>query len=233
MAIEKVKLIAFDADDTLWENEGRFREAERKVASILSEYGDYSHISAELYETEKKNMTDYGFGAMAYTLSMLETAVRVTKGRLTAAQTEKIIESGRKLLHNPATPLPGVIGALQKIKDSGKYRLVLITKGDLFDQEKKIARSGLGEYFDNTFIVSDKTKSRYADICSRLGILPQEFLSVGNSFKSDIAPVLELGGYAVHIPAPNIWQLEHTEEYDHPNLHKITSISLLPTLLGL
>lgn len=233
MAIDKVKVIAFDADDTLWENEGRFREAERKVADVLSEYGDYSYISAELYKTEKKNMPDYGFGAMAYTLSMLETAVRITKGRLTAAQTEKIIQSGRRLLHNPATPLPGVTDTLSKIKDSGKYHLVLITKGDLFDQEKKIARSGLEEYFDDTFIVSDKSKSRYADICSRLSILPKELLSVGNSFKSDIAPVLELGGYAVHIPAPNIWQLEHTEEYEHPQLRKICNISLLPALLEL
>lgn len=233
MAIDKVKVIAFDADDTLWENEGRFREAERKVVDVLREYGDYTYISAELYETEKKNMPDYGFGAMAYTLSMLETAVRITKGQLTAEQTEKIIESGRWLLHNPASPLPGVTDTLSKIKDSGKYRLAVITKGDLFDQEKKIARSGLGKYFDDTFIVSDKTKAHYEDICFKIAILPSELLTVGNSFKSDIAPVLELGGYAVHIPAPNIWQLEHSEEYAHPRLHKISNISLLPALLGL
>ena len=230
---EEIKVVAFDADDTLWENEGLFRAAEREVAEVLKEYGDYEHISAELYKTETKNMPDYGFGAMAYTLSMMETAIRVTGKKLTADQAEKIIESGRKLLHNPATPLPGVIETLSKIRNSGRYRLALITKGDLFDQEKKIARSGLKAFFDEIFIVSDKDREHYEDLCSKMSIRPPELLSVGNSFKSDIAPVLELGGWAVHIPAPNIWQLEHTEVYAHPHLCTLPGISALPTALGL
>ena len=228
---EEIKVVAFDADDTLWENEGLFRAAEREVAEVLKKYGDYEHISSELYKTETKNMPDYGFGAMAYTLSMMETAIRVTGKKLTAKQAEKIIESGRKLLHNPATPLPGVTETLSNLK--GRYRLAIITKGDLFDQEKKIVRSGLKAYFDEIFIVSDKDREHYEDLCSKMSIRPPELLSVGNSFKSDIAPVLEIGGWAVHIPSTATWQLEHTEEYDHPRLHKIGNISLLPALLGL
>ena len=139
--IEGLKVVAFDADDTLWENEPLFRHAERIVADSLSEYGSFEHISDELYKVEFKNMEDYGFGAKAYVLSMIENAINLSKGKVTAEQISYIIESGRDILHNPATPLPGVVETLDALKTDGRYTLVLFTKGELDVQEKKIALS--------------------------------------------------------------------------------------------
>lgn len=221
--IEGLKVIAFDADDTLWSNEPLFREAERKVAEKLSEYGDFQYISDELYKIEFKNMEDYGFGAKAYVLSMIENAINLSKGKVTAEQISYIIESGRDILHNPATPLPGVVETLDALKTDGRYTLVLFTKGELDVQEKKIARSGLGKYFSHIEIVSNKTKREYEILCGKMGIGPESLMMVGNSFKSDIEPVLQLGGWGMHIPAETLWKLEHTEEYDHPRLLKVTS----------
>ena len=221
--IEGLKVIAFDADDTLWSNEPLFREAERKVAEKLSEYGDFQYISDELYKIEFKNMEDYGFGAKAYVLSMIENAINLSKGKVTAEQISYIIESGRDILHNPATPLPGVVETLDALKTDGRYTLVLFTKGELDVQEKKIARSGLGKYFSHIEIVSNKTKREYEIRCGKMGIGPESLMMVGNSFESDIEPVLQLGGWGMHIPAETLWKLEHTEEYDHPRLLKVTS----------
>lgn len=221
--VDGVKVIAFDADDTLWSNEPLFREAERKVAEELSEYGDFQHISDELYKVEFKNMEDYGFGAKAYTLSMIENAVNLSGGKLTGEQVMMIIESGRTILHNPATPLPGVEETLSRLLEDGRYRLALLTKGELHNQERKIARSGLGKYFSHIDIVSNKSEKEYLGLCSFLGVSPENLLMVGNSFKSDIEPVLQLGGWGIHIPAELLWKLEHTEEYDHPRLFKVSA----------
>lgn len=221
--VDGVKVIAFDADDTLWSNEPLFREAERKVAEELSEYGDFQHISDELYKVEFKNMEDYGFGAKAYTLSMIENAVNLSGGKLTGDQVMMIIESGRTILHNPATPLPGVEETLSRLLEDGRYRLALLTKGELHNQERKIARSGLGKYFSHIDIVSNKSEKEYLGLCSFLGVSPESLLMVGNSFKSDIEPVLQLGGWGIHIPAELLWKLEHTEEYDHPRLFKVSA----------
>ena len=220
MLLNGVKVLAFDADDTLWSNEPLFRDAEKKVAEALSDFGDFQYISDELYKVELGNMEDYGFGAKAYTLSMIENAVNLSGGRLTGEQVMLIIESGRTILHNPATPLPGVEDTLRRLQESGRYRLVLLTKGDLLDQEHKIDRSGLGRYFSNIEIVSNKSEKEYLALCDKLGIKPEEMLMVGNSFKSDIDPVLKLGGWGIHIPFKVLWKLEHTEEYDHPHLFK-------------
>lgn len=231
MAIPGVKVLAFDADDTLWLNEPLFRQAEREVADVLSEFGSFEYISDELYKIEFKNMPDYGFGAKAYVLSMIENALNLSGGNLSGDQIRTILESGRAILHNPATPLPGVEETLAALRDSGRYVLVMLTKGELLDQEHKIERSGLGKYFSHIEIVSNKSQREYLTLCDKLGIRVEELMMVGNSFKSDIAPVLELGGWGVHIPSETLWKLEHTEEYDHPRLFRLNSISDLRQVL--
>ncbi len=229
--LDQIKVVAFDADDTLWENEKRFRKAEKLVAERLSEYGDFDYISSELYKTECANMEDYGFGAKAYILSMVETAVNISKGKVDAGTVKFIIDSGREILHNPAKPFPGVVETLRKLSDSGAYRLVLLTKGELLDQEHKITRSGLAGFFSHIEILSNKSDREYSSLCAKLGIEPGQFMMVGNSFKSDIDPVLRLGGWGVHIPFEVLWKLEHVDEYDHPRLFRLSSIDQLPGVL--
>lgn len=229
--IEGTKVIAFDADDTLWSNEPLFREAERKVADQLSDFGDFQYISDELYKVEFQNMEDYGFGAKAYILSMIENAIKISGGKVTAGQISFILDSGREILHNPATPFPGVIDTLEKLKADGRYRLVLLTKGDLLDQERKLSRSGLAKYFDHIEIVSNKSQKEYRILCEKMGISPEELIMVGNSFKSDIEPVLQLGGWGVFIPFEILWKLEHTEEYDHHKLFKVNTFQEIISIL--
>ena len=230
--IEGLKVIAFDADDTLWSNEPLFRDAERKVAEELSEFGDFQYISDELYKVEFKNMPDYGFGAKAYILSMIENAVKISGGKVSADQIGFILESGREILHNPATPFPGVEDTLERLRADGRYRLALLTKGDLLDQERKLARSGLAKYFDHIEIVSNKSKKEYSTLCDKMGIRPEELMMVGNSFKSDIEPVLQLGGWGIHIPFEVLWKLEHTEEYDHQKLFKVNTFQEIIGILS-
>ena len=230
--IEGIKVIAFDADDTLWSNEPLFREAERKVADQLSDFGDFQYISDELYKVEFKNMEDYGFGAKAYILSMIENAIKISGGKVTAGQISFILDSGREILHNPATPFPGVIDTLEKLKADGRYRLVLLTKGDLLDQERKLSRSGLAKYFDHIEIVSNKSRNEYRILCEKMGVSPEELIMVGNSFKSDIEPVLQLGGWGVFIPFEILWKLEHTEEYDHHKLFKVNTFQEIISILS-
>ena len=186
-------------------------------------------------------MPDYGFGAMAFTLSMLENAVKVSGGkvengkisgsRLTGEQVSQILEVGRGLLHNPATPFVGVKETLLGLRASGRFCLACFTKGDLLDQGHKLDRSGLRPYFDYIKITSDKTKAAYSELFGKLGVSAKEVLSVGNSFKSDIAPVLEMGGSGIYIPAENTWQLEKMDEYDHDRLFRLRKFSEILALV--
>lgn len=225
-----INTIVFDADDTLWANETRFREAEKQAAAALSAYCDLNTMSSALYSTEVKNMEDYGFGAKAFVLSMLETAVSISNGKVSGKEIQKILEAGRWLLHNPAKPLEGVEETLMRFKNEGRYRLAVLTKGDLLDQERKLERSGLLKYFDYIEITSDKSAKEYSTLCKKLGIDIKNMAMVGNSFKSDIAPVLESGGFGIHIPFEVIWELEKMEEYEHPKLFKLKEFKDLESL---
>ena len=231
MTIENIKLVAFDADDTLWDCQSHFEAVEREYCRILAEYGSPEHISTELFRTESANMAELGYGSKAFTLSLVENAVLVSGGKVDALTLLRIQQLGRSLLNIPATPLEGVEETLQAIRAMARYKMVVFTKGEILDQENKLRRSGLWDYFDRVEVVADKTPRQYRELCAMFGIGISELLMVGNSFKSDIEPVLHLGGQAVHIPFELTWAHELTEEYDHDNLVRIKSISELPDLL--
>ena len=186
MSTRQVTAIGFDADDTLWQNEQFYRLTERHFASLLADFADETHISARLLDAEKRNLSHYGFGIKGFTLSMVETAVEVTEGRVPAGVIAQILDIGRDLLRHPVESLPHVHETLEAL--AGRYFLVMITKGDLFDQERKLAQSGLGDYFDAVEIVSDKTAVTYRRIFSKLADGPERAMMVGNSLKSDIVP---------------------------------------------
>ena len=231
MNTDYIKVLAFDADDTLWDCQSHFVAVERQYCCLLSEYGDEQFISGELFKTETKNMAELGYGSKAFTLSLVENAVKVSKGRISSRELLAIQELGRSLLRLPATPLDGVEATLKTLRDRGHYKMVVFTKGEILDQENKLLRSGLWDYFDRVEVVSDKTPRQYRELCATFGIGIDELLMVGNSFKSDIEPVLRLGGFAVHIPFELTWEHERTEEFDHPHLSRITHFAELCTLL--
>lgn len=226
-----IKVIAFDADDTLWENQPYFDEVEEKLCSILSEYGWSGHIREELFRTEMRNMDELGYGAMAFTLSMIETALEVSGNRIPAGKISEIYALGRSLLRIPATPMEGVSETLERLSESGAFRLILITKGNMLDQQRKLDRSGLRGFFSHVEIVSDKDESTYRRLLESLDIRPSQLLMVGNSFKSDIAPVLQIGGYGAYIPFHTTWQHEKVDEYEHPRLFKLERFSELEDLV--
>ena len=230
--IPGIKAVVCDADDTLWDNEPLFREAERRWAGVLSDYGTLEELSRELYSTEDKNMNDLGYGAKAYMISIIETTVRVTGGKVTGEQTGRILATLGDILHNPATPLPGVRETLAKLKGSGAYTMILLTKGDLLDQMKKVERSGLGEYFDKVKVTAWKGEKEFLEICTENGVSPSETVSVGNSFKSDIAPMLSIGGWGIHIPSKVLWEHERMEEFGHPRLRKVDQFAEILDYLG-
>lgn len=226
-----IKAIAFDADDTLWDNETYFLEVENDMCAILSEYGNAQTISKSLFATEMANMEDYGYGAMAYTLSLIENAIKVSHGKVSANQIHQIIELGRTLLRLNATPFDGVEETLRQLKNTKHYKLAVFTKGELLTQEHKLQRSGLLPYFDHVVIVSDKQEQQYTDLCKTLGIKPKELLMVGNSLKSDVLPALNIGAYAVHIPYEVMWQHEVIDDFEHNRLFQLNQFSELQKLL--
>ncbi len=202
--------IGFDADDTLWRNEQFFKLTEARFVALLGEHGEAAEISGRLLEAERRNLAFYGFGIKGFVLSMIETAIEVTRGEVRASVIADILAAGREMAAHPVETLPHVRDTLEAL--AGDYRLVMITKGDLFDQERKLAASGLGDLFDAIEIVSDKTAATYERIFARHGDGPARAMMVGNSLKSDILPALEAGAWAVHVPHEVTWALEHAEE---------------------
>jgi putative hydrolase of the HAD superfamily len=202
--------IGFDADDTLWHNERFFRLTQARFAALLAEHADHAAIDERLLATERRNLRFYGYGVKGFTLSMIETALEITEGRAPPAVIAEILAAGREMLAHPVEPLPHVEETLKAV--AGRYRLLLITKGDLFDQERKLAQSGLGDLFDGVEIVSEKTTETYARVFARHGDGAERAMMVGNSLKSDILPALAAGSWAVHVPHELTWALENAEE---------------------
>jgi putative hydrolase of the HAD superfamily len=219
----EIKVIAFDADDTLWINEPYFKETEELFCDLLEDYLPRHTLAKELFKTEIQNLPLYGYGIKGFMLSMIETALRVTDHTLNIAVIEKALEYGKALLEKPIELLDGVEEVLAALK--GKYRLVVATKGDLLDQERKLKKSGLEHYFHHIEIMSDKQENDYNKLIKHLDISPSEFIMLGNSLKSDVMPVLTIGGHGVHIPYHTTWAhetIEHTIE--HPNFKQVHSI---------
>jgi len=230
---EKIKVVAFDADDTLWDCQSWFDEVEHQCGDLLRPWATQEEVTQSLFNTERGNMELLGYGTKAFTISLVENAVKVTHGEITGDIVLKLIELGKGLLCFPTTPLPEVKETLQKLSDDGRYRLVVFTKGELLDQEGKLKRSGLSQYFEYMETVSNKGKDEYVALCDHLDVTPDEMLMVGNSFRSDIAPALAVGCYAVHIPYHVVWELEKSEEFPHERLQKISHFSELQTILSL
>jgi putative hydrolase of the HAD superfamily len=222
--------IGFDADDTLWQNEQFYRLTEQRLTELLAAHAEPGDISRRLLEAEKRNLAFYGFGIKGFTLSMIETAIEVTEGRAPAAVIQEILASGRELLRHPVETLPHVRETLEQL--AGSYRIILITKGDLFDQERKLAQSGLGELFDAVEIVSDKNASTYQRVFSRHGDGPQRSMMVGNSLKSDVVPAIEAGSWGVYVPHDLTWSLEHVDEpADAPRFRRLAHLGELMGLI--
>lgn len=205
----KITTIAFDADDTLWINEPYFREAEQQFCRLLEDYQSHETISGTLFATEMKNLHLYGYGVKGFILCMLETAGSICGPAMSAGLTDAVIALGHDLLEKPITLLPGVLDTLEQL--NSRYRLVLATKGDLLDQERKLHKSGLEQYFQYTSIMSDKKRADYRKLMQHLSCEPSQFMMVGNSVRSDILPVLELGGYGGYIPFHMTWAHEQED----------------------
>jgi putative hydrolase of the HAD superfamily len=223
--------IAFDADDTLWHSERVFRLTEERFAALLSGYVESNGLSQRLLETEKRNLQYYGFGRKGFVLSMIETAIDVTDGKVPTAILRDLIDLGRDMAAHPIEILPDVRETLVAVAE--RYRILLITKGDLLDQEQKLARSGLGELFQSVEIVSDKSPLTYQRIFTRHGDGPERSAMVGNSLKSDVVPAIEVGSWGIFIPHPLTWAHEHTDApTDAPRFRQIERIGELSRLLA-
>jgi len=201
-----IKVIGFDADDTLWVNETYFRETEDKFADLLEKYETKNKIDQELFRTEIKNLDLYGYGIKGFMLSMIECALELSNNEVSPKTVSALLDLGKKMITQPVELLDGVVEVLKSLKD--KYRLIVLTKGDLLDQERKLDRSGLSEYFHHVEVLSDKKEKNYSDLLEHLQIKPSEFLMIGNSLKSDVLPLVEIGARAVHVPFHTTWQHE-------------------------
>ncbi|TKD63416.1 HAD family hydrolase [Flavobacterium sp. ASW18X] len=207
----KIKVIGFDADDTLWINETYFRETEEHFASLLEGYETKNKIDQELFKMEIKNLELYGYGIKGFVLSMIESALDLSNNKLPQEILSKILDLGKTMLRQPVELLDGVEEVLQRLEQKG-YRLIVLTKGDLLDQERKLEKSGLSKYFHHVEVLSDKKESNYKNLLEHLEIDVNEFLMVGNSLKSDVIPLLNIGAQAIHIPFHTTWVHETVSE---------------------
>ena len=229
------KVIAFDADDTLWDCQSHFEEVEEHLYSLIAPYCENPKL--ELFNTESGNMADLGYGCKAFTISILETAMRVAGNDLSISTLSDLLKDCKRLLHLPATPLPEVENTLKILRERingnlspltshlSPLKMVVFTKGELQDQENKLKRSGLLKYFDDVEITSDKSQAEFLALCEHQNIHPSELLMIGNSLKSDIAPALAIGASAIYIPFHVTWQLEHVDDFDHEQMVKIEHFS--------
>jgi putative hydrolase of the HAD superfamily len=201
-----VKVIGFDADDTLWVNETYFRDTEEKFATLLEQYETKNKIDQELFKMEIKNLDLYGYGIKGFMLSMVESALELSNNQVSQATLLKILNLGKAMLTHPVELLDGVEKVLKQL--DGKYRLIVLTKGDLLDQEKKLERSGISEYFHHVEVLSDKKEKNYKNLLEHLEISVDEFLMIGNSLKSDVLPLVNIGARAIHVPFHTTWKHE-------------------------
>ncbi len=226
------KVIAFDADDTLWVNETYFREAEHQFAKLLFGYETENKIDQELFKTEIRNLETYGYGVKGFVLSMVECALELSNYQISQDKIEQILNIGKEMISKPIELLEGVEEVLQSLQ--GKYKLIVATKGDLLDQERKLEKSGLLKYFHHVEVMSDKKKKDYQKLVKHLEINPSELLMIGNSLKSDVLPLVKIGSAAIHVPFHTTWAHEelsknNESKSDYITISKITK--LLPYLL--
>lgn len=223
--------IGFDADDTLWHNESIFRLTEERFLALLGDHAEQDHIADRLLAAERRNLAFYGYGVKGFTLSMIETAHEICGENLPPAAVAEILGYGREMLTHPVDCLPGVRETLEILAPG--HRLVVITKGDLFDQERKLAQSGLGDFFDGVEIVSEKTAATYAGAFARHGAGADRAMMVGNSLKSDVIPALDAGAWGVHVPYRITWALEHAEAPEtHPRYRALPSLGGLAEVIA-
>ena len=223
--------IGFDADDTLWQNEAFFRLTQDRFTALLADYAEPTHLHDRLLAAERRNLGHYGFGVKGFTLSMIETAIEVTDARVPAGVIAEIMAAGREMLAHPIELLPHAEAAVRAL--AATHRVVLITKGDLLDQERKLAQSGLGDLFHGVEIVSNKTPATYTAIFARHGHGAGSAMMVGNSLKSDVIPALAAGAVGVHVPHGLTWALEHADAPEgHPRFHALPDLGGLPELVA-
>lgn len=226
-----ITAVGLDGDDTLWHSEGHFHVTEQRFRELMAPWTDPDDLSAALVETERRNLRLFGYGVKGFTLSMIETALTLTGHRIDGRHIETIIGFGKELLAHPVELLDGVADTVAALADH--YRLVLVTKGDLFHQESKVAASRLGELFERVEVVAEKDVPTYGRVLGRMGIAPPQFCMIGNSVRSDVIPVLDLGGYGIHIPYHVTWALERAEmPGDRPGWTQVGSIAEAPAALA-
>jgi putative hydrolase of the HAD superfamily len=228
-----IEVVAFDGDDTLWHSESHFVDAHQRFCALLDPYvDDPGRIDEQVIATERANLALYGYGSKAFTLSLIETAITLTEGRITSREISTILELGKRLLDHPIELLDGVAEVVGEVAGTGR-RLIVVTKGDLFHQEAKVAGSGLADRFDRVEIVSEKDVPTYRRVMAAAEVEPEQFFMIGNSVKSDVLPVVELGGHAAHLPYTYTWEFEHVPDADasRQGYHELTSIRELPGLI--
>ena len=226
----RITTIGFDADDTLWQNEAFFRLTQDRFTALLADHAEPDHLHDRLLAAERRNLGHYGFGVKGFTLSMIETAIEVTEGRVPAPVIAEIMAAGREMLEHPIELLPHARAAVEAM--SATHRVVLVTKGDLLDQERKLAQSGLGDLFHGVEIVSNKTAPVYCAIFARHGDGPDRALMLGNSMKSDVLPALQAGSWGVFVPHGLTWALEAADPPEgHPRYRSLPDLSGLADLV--